>query len=267
MKNALLAGLFFCVALAISSCHKSNDSNVNVTKCSDTSGILTSKTWVYYEYFKNFNDPATTLAWKTNRTSNSLNLSTNQIKFNCDSTYTEIDEYGNTLKGTWTYLNNGTQVQVTNSKGIFTSTIQVLTGRRYEWLEANGNYGVMVPQNLAIDTTGGRLQLLTSKPWVYSEYFKNFSQTSPSLVWKSNKANSTFNLSRNIVKYNTDGTYTETDQNGTIYNGTWTFLDNQKQVRVYNSVGTFTSSIMQLSTDRYEWFNIDGTTYGEMVHP
>jgi hypothetical protein len=264
MKNIIVSGLLFSLTLAFFSCSKSTDTTPNNT-CADSSGVLTSQTWIYYEYFKNFNDSAT-LAWKTSRTSNTLNLSLNQVKFNCDSTYSEIDENGNTLKGTWAYLNNGTQVKVVNSKGTFTSTIQVLTAKRYEWLAANGNYGVMLPKNWTTDTTGGRLQLLTAKSWIYTEYFNKYNLSSPLLVWKTNKANSPLNLSKNVVKFNTDGTYTEITENGTTLNGTWTFLNNQTQVRVVNNNGTFTSTIMLLSIDRYEWLDTNGITYGEMVH-
>lgn len=158
-------------------------------------------------------------------------------------------------------------MQVINSLGTFVSTIQELTTNRYEWLHSNGNYGVMVPQNQVIDTTGGPMQLLTSLPWVYTEYFIDFNLTAPSLVWKTNKANSTLNLSLNIVKFNTDGTYTETDQNGNTFDGTWTFLNNQTQVQVNNYHGTFTSTIKVLGTDRYEWLSTNGSAYGEMIHP
>jgi hypothetical protein len=285
MKNFFAAGLLLYVALAVTSCSKPDDiiqtdptptkpgdttktNPPNIPTCSDSSNVLTNTVWVYYEYFKYFNDStSTTLAWKTNRTYNIMDLSRNQVKFNCDSTYTEIDEYGDTLKGTWTYLNNGTQIKVTNKKGSFTSTTQVLTAKRYEWLAANGNYGVMLPKNITSDTTGGRLQLLTSKPWIYTEYFNGFNFTNPLLVWKPNKAYSPLNLSKNVVKFNTNGTYTEVTEDGTTLNGTWTFLNNQKQVEVYNSKGTFTSTIMLLNTERYEWVNyVGGTTYGEMVH-
>jgi hypothetical protein len=283
MKNLFAAGLFLYVALAISSCSKPDqiidtdtskpdDTTKIINKtpaCSDSSNVLTNTTWVYYEYFTNFNDStSTTLAWKTNRTNNILNLLRNQVKFNCDSTYSEIDEYGDTLKGTWTYLNNGTQIKLTNRKGIFISTTQVLTAKRYEWLAANGNYGVMLPKNLTADTTGGRLQLLTSKPWIYTEYFNGYNFTNPLLVWKTNKANSPLNLSKNVVKFNPNGTYTEVTEDGTTLNGTWTFLNNQQQVQVNSSKGTFTSTIMLLNTERYEWLNyVGGSTYGEMIHP
>jgi hypothetical protein len=109
--------------------------------------------------------------------------------------------------------------------------------------------------------------LLTSQPWVYTEYFNNSNQQDPSLVWKPNKANSPLNLSQNWVKFNTNGTYTEITEDGKTLNGTWTFLNNQTQVKVTNPVGTFTSTIKLLSIDRYEWLNTNGITYGEMIHP
>lgn len=231
-----------------------------------TTILLTGRTWVYYEYFDNFDSTSTTLAWKTNRTSNTLNLALNQVKFNVDGSYSEIDQNGNTLNGTWSYLNGEKETKVVNSGGTFISSIQTLTSGHYEWWDSTGGtYGVMIPKNQAIDTTGGAMQLLTSKTWVYSEYFFDFSQTAPSLVWKTNKANSSFNLSLNVVKFNTDLTYTETDQFGTVYNGTWTFLNNQTETQVSNSLGVFTSTIKLLDTARFEWLDINGGNYGEMV--
>jgi hypothetical protein len=230
-----------------------------------TTLLLTGQTWVYYEYFTNYDSAGTLLAWKIGRTSNTLNLAPDQVKFNTDSTYTEIDQNGNTFNGTWSYLNNETEVSVVNSEGTFVSTIQSLTSQRYEWLAPNGTYGVMVPKNQVIDTTGGKMQLLTSKTWVYQEYFYNFDLTAPSLVWKTNKANVVLNLSQNVVKYDTTGTYIETDQNGNVYNGTWTFLNNQTEVQVNNSLGTFTSTIQLLDSARFEWLDIAGNHFGEMI--
>jgi hypothetical protein len=230
-----------------------------------TTSLLTGQTWVYYEYFSKYDSVNTILDWKTNRTSNTLNLSLNQVKYNSNNTYTEVDQNGNTFNGTWSYLNNETEVQVVNSEGTFVSTIESLTSQRYEWLAANGTYGVMIPKNQAIDTTGGRMQLLTSKTWIYQEYFTGFSLLAPSLGWKISKTNSPLNLSLNVVKYNTDGSYSETDQYGNVYNGTWTFLNNQTETQVVNSMGTFTSTIELLDTARYEWLDIAGNTYGEMI--
>jgi hypothetical protein len=278
----LLSFTLFCYALVIASCSKSINEppasssgpaptaakNGRLSTTASPLELITSQTWVYYEYFTDFNNNPTNLVWKTNSSSNALNLALNQVQFFTNGTYTETDQNGTVYNGTWTFLNNETQVQVNNPIGTFISTIQTLTSDRYEWLQDNnGNYGVMVPQNQVIDTTGGKLQLLTEHPWVYTEYFTNFNQATPSLIWKPNKANSPLNLAQNWVKYETNGTYTEIDQNGTVYNGTWTFLNNQTQVQVSNPIGTFTSTIQVLGTDRYEWLSTDGITYGEMEHP
>ena len=278
MKKLLTFSLF-CSLLAIVSCNKSLNKPNDVlaeTKSSDTktarisstkTDLLTSQTWVYYEYFLNFKNNPTGLVWKTNRSANDLNLASNKVTFFPNGNYTEIDQNGTTLNGTWTFLNNESDVRVTNSQGTFTSTIQQLTSGRYEWLDTAGRYGVMIPQNQVSDTTGGKLALLTSQPWVYTEYFSNFSLSTPTLIWKTNKANSPLNLAQNWVKFNTNGTYTEINQNGVTYNGSWQFMNNQTQVQVTNSQGTFTSTIKVLSTDRYEWLSTNGSTYGEMEHP
>jgi hypothetical protein len=234
-----------------------------------TTAKLIGQTWVYYEYFTNFDSANTNLVWKTNRTSNTLNLALDQVKYNADNTYSEIDQNGTTFNGTWSYTDsNRTGVSVVNSLGTFVSKIQLLDSNRFEWLAPNGTYGVMVPKNQAIDTTGGRMALLTSKTWVYTEYFHDFSVTAPAnpgLVWKTNKSNSTLNLSLNVVKFNADGSYTETDQFGNIVTGTWSFLNNQTETQVINSQGTFTSIIKLLDTNRFEWVDIAGGNYGEMV--
>lgn len=263
LKSCILIG---GLLVSMSSCFKHSIPLPHPTATLDsTTSRLTGATWVYYEYFTRFDSSVTSLAWKTNRTSNTLNFSLNQVKFNADSTYSEIDQNGNMLTGTWSYLNNETQVKVINSQGTFISTIQSLTSQRYEWLAPNGNYGVMVPRNQSFDSTASRLQLLTSRTWVYAEYFNGFSTPVPSLVWKTNKANSTLNLSLNVVNFHSDGTYSETDQNGVVYNGTWTFLNNQTGVQVNNSLGTFTSTIERLDSTRYEWLEPATGHYGEMV--
>jgi hypothetical protein len=229
-----------------------------------TTALLTSQTWVYYEYFDYFDSVQASLVWKRSPQKDSVNLSLNQVKFNAIGTYTEITQTGATLNGTWSYNAGEKGVTVVNSEGTFSSTIQVLTGNRYEWLASNGTYGVMVPINQTIDTTGGRMALITAHAWVYQEYFFNFNQSVPSLVWKGNLTGAQFNLGLNVVKFNPDSTYWEIDQNGTMYNGTWSFTNNQTGTVVFNSLGTFTSNIELLDTARFEWY--DGVNhYGEMV--
>ena len=107
--------------------------------------------------------------------------------------------------------------------------------------------------------------MLTAHDWAYQEYFTNWSLTAPPLVWKINKSNSTLNLSKNVSKFNNDGTYWEIDQDGIYLTGTWTFLNNQTQLQVNNSRGTWTSTIKFLSADRLEWQDINNNTYGEEI--
>jgi hypothetical protein len=73
------------------------------------------------------------------------------------------------------------------------------------------------------------------------------------------------NLSLNKIKYNTDGTYQETTENGTIINGTWKFLNGESQTEVKNPNGTFTSSIISLFETSYIWHDQSVARYGKMV--
>jgi hypothetical protein len=266
MKNLLTVILACAVMTLMSSCFKQTLKNTNTPPPEDSvsTSLLTSQTWVYYEYFDHFDSLNASLVWKRYPLVDSLNLAQNQVKFNSGGSYSEITQTGATLTGTWSYSNGGAGVTVVNSEGTFASTIQLLTSQRYEWLGSNGTYGVMVPINQAIDTTGGRMALITAHTWVYQEYFYNFNQSVPSLVWKGNLTGAQFNLGLAWVKFNTDSTYSEADQNGTLYNGTWSFTNNQTGTVVYNSLGTFTSNIELLDTARFEWY--DGVNhYGEMV--
>jgi hypothetical protein len=69
--------------------------------------------------------------------------------FKADGTYTEILINGATASGTWRFINNETQIQVTTPIGVFTSNIVILDDNRFYWYEPNadnGTYGKMVPQ-------------------------------------------------------------------------------------------------------------------------
>lgn len=264
--------VFCCIILASAiSCQKSNlnDAGRTIPRSLTEDSIralLKSTTWKYYEYFTGYDSSTAHLAWKIGKSNNPLNLSLNRVTYLTDSTYTETDRYGNIYNGTWSIINNGTQVRVVNSLGTFTSTIQKLTSEEYQWFEpATNHYGFMVPQNQVIDTTGGRLTLLTAHVWVYAEYFNQYNSSPTNLVYKSGKSNSSLNLSLNQAKFNTDGTYWEIDQNGNYVTGYWSFLNGQTQMQVVNYLGTFTSDIRRLDTKRLEWQDVAGSIYGEEV--
>jgi hypothetical protein len=118
-------------------------------------------------------------------------------------------------------------------------------------------------------TSKSKTELLTAKPWIYDEYYRNFNSGSPVLYYKRGSTNNLINLNLNKVTYRADGTYTETDENGTTFNGTWKFLSNETQVQVVNPVGTYTSTIETLDDQKYNWLDptTSNGTQGKMIHP
>lgn len=55
---------------------------------------------------------------------------------------------GSTITGTWRFLNNETQYEVTNSLGTWTTSVMQLTENNLIWIlpnADNGTYGKMIP--------------------------------------------------------------------------------------------------------------------------
>jgi len=111
--------------------------------------LLTAKTWIYDEYYRETNTGNPVLYYKRGNSGNLINLDPNKVRYNRNGTYTEITETGATLNGTWQFLDNETRVQVVNPAGIFSSTIITLDDQHYDWLDpttSNGTSGKMIPQ-------------------------------------------------------------------------------------------------------------------------
>ena len=108
-------------------------------------------------------------------------------------------------------------------------------------------------------------EYLTSKAWVYDEYFTNYNTSSTMLAYKRGKQNNSMNLASNVVKFNTDGTYQETTETGAHLSGTWQFLSDETQTQVVNEVGTYTSNIILINDTKYEWYDQVSGRYGKMI--
>jgi hypothetical protein len=119
------------------------------------------------------------------------------------------------------------------------------------------------------DAPKTKMELLTSKTWVFDEYITNYNSSTGSLVYKKGKTSNSLNLSVNSTKFNSDGTETEMNQNGQTVNGTWQFLNNETQTKTTNAVGTFTSTIITLTENSYIWYDATANngTYAKMIHP
>src|SRR4029079_5661513 len=132
----ILSGIML---LGLLSCSKDKDDDKVKTKME----LLTQKTWVYDEFFTDYDESPTVLAYKRGKTNNSYNLSQVTVKFNSDGTYSETLQAGGTLTGTWKFLNNETQTEVINSSGTYTSTIINLTENSFIWQDLTRSGGIL----------------------------------------------------------------------------------------------------------------------------
>jgi len=105
--------------------------------------LLTQKTWVYDEFITDYDESPTVLAYKRGKTNNSYNLSQVTVKFNTDGTYSETLQAGGSLAGTWKFLNNETQTEITNSSGVYTSTIINLSENSFIWQDLTRSGGIL----------------------------------------------------------------------------------------------------------------------------
>lgn len=113
-----------------------------------------------------------------------------------------------------------------------------------------------------------KMELLTQKTWVYDEFITDYDESPTVLAYKRGKTNNSYNLSQVTVKFNTDGTYSETLQAGGSLAGTWKFLNNETQTEVKNSSGTYTSTIITLAENNFIWQDLtrSGGILAKMVN-
>jgi hypothetical protein len=270
MKTSLKLALLAFASLSLGACSKDPDPE---QVAGGKLQLITSGVWRYYEYFYDYSEAGASLVWKVDKANVSYNLSGNQVKFNTDGSYWEIDEKGDRYDGTWTFLADSTQVKVVNSVGTFLSDIRVLDDNKLEWAATGaeeGHYGVLMHEFPGTDPVLDNAtftRYLTAHSWKYEEYFTNYTAAAANLVWKIGKPNSTLPLTKTVVKFNTDGTTTETDEAGAAYPGTWRAQNNFTEIVVSNKVGTYTSKIKVLTADRFEWNRIEQSYYyyGSMI--
>jgi len=132
----ILSGIML---LGLLSCSKDKDDDKVKTKME----LLTQKTWVYDEFITDYDESPTVLAYKRGKTNNSYNLSQVTVKFNTDGTYSETLQAGGSLAGTWKFLNNETQTEITNSSGVYTSTIINLSENSFIWQDPTRSGGIL----------------------------------------------------------------------------------------------------------------------------
>lgn len=235
-----------------------------------TDSKLAGKKWMYQEYFTDFSRPETGLAFKRDKPVNLMDLGKNRVQFNADGTVVEIDEAGNSVPGTWKFIVIGTGMgtEVTNYRGVHQAALIHLDDSTLVWYDPETNrYGKMsVAPNDGTTAVSARAKVLTGKPWIYTEYFSNYTAPSAELSYKRDKASANpLDLAANRVTFNLDGTFTEITPAGTTLNGTWQFLENETKVKTVSSAGTRTANILQLDDAGYVWYDAANNRYGKMV--
>jgi hypothetical protein len=110
-----------------------------------------------------------------------------------------------------------------------------------------------------------KADLLTSKTWIYNEYFDQVGTGNARLVYKRGVNSNILNLNGDYINFKADGTFSRVDLNGQPQTGVWSFVENETKVRSVENGQTHTSRIIILSEDEYVFYDEAYGTYGEMI--
>ncbi len=106
---------------------------------------------------------------------------------------------------------------------------------------------------------------LTAVTWKYQQFYKDYNQINTVLIYSIYKSNNLKDLSRNRIKYNSNNTYTETDENGTVTSGTWKFTDNEQTIELQANQTIMIKRLLVLDKTGFQWGTQDGNTVAVMV--
>ena len=115
------------------------------------------------------------------------------------------------------------------------------------------------------DTAQTRTQLLTSKTWIYNEYFTGYNEANTVLLYKKGKSSNILDLSGDVLNFKEDGTFSRIDYMGQAKSGTWQFVNAETQVSTTEDGVTHISNIIVLTENMYTWHDVPYGTYGEMI--
>jgi hypothetical protein len=138
MKHVLWAVLLL---FFIASCTKDTPDPAT----SPNTDLLTSKTWVYDEYYSNYNTPAQKRIYKRNASGNSADFSVYQYMFKKDGSF-EVRVGNETMNSSWKFLNNETEVEISSGSSVPTRMkVLVLQADVFSW-QVDDYYAKMIPR-------------------------------------------------------------------------------------------------------------------------
>jgi hypothetical protein len=138
MKHGLFAAL---VLLFLARCTKEKPE----PSISAATALLTSKTWLYDEYYSGYHTAARKRVYKRNATGNSADFSVYQYLFKKDGSF-EVKVGNESMYSTWRFIEGETEVEITNGSGPPTRLkVVVLQPTAFEW-QVDDYYAKMIPR-------------------------------------------------------------------------------------------------------------------------
>ncbi len=107
--------------------------------------------------------------------------------------------------------------------------------------------------------------LLCAVTWKYQQYYINYNQNNTVLAYSIYKSNNLQDFSRNRMKYNTNGTFSEIDEKGTLTSGTWNFNSNESNIELHTSQNNPIKKLLVLNNTEYQWGSLDGNIVAIMI--
>jgi hypothetical protein len=133
------SSLFLLIAFSslLSGCEKDCDApDPTPTTPPNKTELLSTHTWVYDEFYTNWQQPAQALAYKKGGTSNTINYAPNRVKFFRDGSFEETMNTGAFRAGIWQFQNNQTVIATGSTSYSNTVNIIKLTADSLVWHDA-----------------------------------------------------------------------------------------------------------------------------------
>lgn len=138
MKYVLTAAL--CVLLLIGCKKEAPDAPTSAN-----AELLTSKAWLYDEYYTGYNTPAKKRVYKRNAPGNSADFSVYQYIFKKDGSF-EVKVGTESTFSTWRFVDDETVIEITGGAGSATRLkVVALNQNTFDWM-LDDYYAKMIPK-------------------------------------------------------------------------------------------------------------------------
>jgi len=110
-----------------------------------------------------------------------------------------------------------------------------------------------------------KTEMISSVTWIYNEYYINYNEANTLLAYKRYKPIILYDLSKSKLKYNTDGTYTETLESGLNVSGTWRFIENETKIELHINQQVITIKVIFINATNFQWASSNEDVLGRMI--